>query len=52
MARRLWRFSHSKSQINKVIDYIDNQESHKKKLTFKEEYLDFLKNFLIMMRNF
>ena len=38
-------FSHSKSQINKVIDYIDNQESHHKKLTFKEEYLDFLKKF-------
>ena len=38
-------FSHSKSQINKVIDYIDNKESHHKKLTFKEEYLDFLKKF-------
>lgn len=38
-------FSHSKSQINKVIDYIVNQESHHKKLTFKEEYLDFLKKF-------
>ena len=38
-------FSHSKSQINKVIDYIDNQESHHKKLTFKEEYIDFLKKY-------
>lgn len=38
-------FLHSKSQINKVIDYIDNQESHHKKLTFKEEYLDFLIKF-------
>ena len=38
-------FSHSKSQINKVINYIENQELHHKKLTFKEEYLDFLKKF-------
>ncbi|KIA83986.1 IS200/IS605 family transposase [Flavobacterium sp. AED] len=38
-------FSHSKSQINKVINYIQNQELHHKKLTFIEEYLDFLKKF-------
>lgn len=38
-------FSHSKSQINKVINYIENQELHHKKLTFREEYIDFLKKF-------
>ncbi|UQD57519.1 IS200/IS605 family transposase [Flavobacterium sp. K5-23] len=35
-------FSHSKSQINQVINYIQNQELHHKKKTFIEEYIDFL----------
>ncbi len=38
-------FSYSKSQIDKVIKYILNQEQHHKKRTFKEEYIDFLKKF-------
>lgn len=38
-------FSYSKSQINQVINYIQNQELHHKKKTFKEEYLDFLVKF-------
>jgi REP element-mobilizing transposase RayT len=38
-------FSYSKSQIDSVIKYILNQEEHHKKVTFKEEYLDFLKKF-------
>jgi REP element-mobilizing transposase RayT len=38
-------FSYSKSQIDNVINYILNQEEHHKKLSFKEEYLDFLKKF-------
>ena len=38
-------FSYSKSQIDKVIQYISNQEQHHKKRTFKEEYLGFLKKF-------
>lgn len=38
-------FSYSRSHINNVIKYINNQESHHKKLTFKEEYLSFLKKF-------
>ena len=37
-------FSHSKSQINTVVKYINNQEEHHKKRSFKEEYLDILKN--------
>jgi putative transposase len=40
-------FSYSKSQINQVINYIQNQEIHHKKKTFKEEYLDFLEKFEI-----
>jgi len=37
-------FSYSRSQIDDVINYIAKQEEHHKKKTFKEEYLDFLKN--------
>jgi putative transposase len=40
-------FSYSKSQIDNVIKYILNQEEHHRKVTFKEEYLDFLKKFEI-----
>lgn len=40
-------FSVSQSQLDKVIAYIDNQETHHKKLSFKEEYLDFLKSYKI-----
>lgn len=40
-------FSYSRSQIDGVIKYIMNQQDHHKKLTFKEEYLDFLKKFEI-----
>ena len=38
-------FSYSHSQIGNVIKYINNQEIHHKKKTFKEEYLDVLKKF-------
>ncbi len=40
-------FSYSHSHINKVYDYILNQEQHHKRLTFKDEYLSFLKKFEI-----
>ncbi|MFB9094959.1 MULTISPECIES: IS200/IS605 family transposase [Flavobacterium] len=40
-------FSYSKSHVDKVINYIKNQEEHHKKETFKEEYLKFLKVFEI-----
>jgi REP element-mobilizing transposase RayT len=36
-------FSYSKSQINDVVNYINNQETHHAKKSFKEEYLDILK---------
>jgi putative transposase len=35
-------FSHSASQVSQVIRYIQNQEMHHKKKSFREEYLDFL----------
>jgi len=38
-------FSYGQSQINNVIQYITNQETHHKKATFKEEYLKLLVKF-------
>ena len=38
-------FSYSKSQISDVIKYIENQEIHHQKKTFREEYLEILKKF-------
>lgn len=40
-------FSYSKSQIDKVIKYILNQEEHHRKKSFKEEYIEFLKKYEI-----
>jgi putative transposase len=40
-------FSYSHSQIEKVYDYILNQEKHHQKKTFRQEYTDFLKKFEI-----
>ena len=40
-------FSYSKSQIDNVIKYIQNQEEHHKKQTFRDEYLDMLTKFEI-----
>jgi putative transposase len=40
-------FSYSHSQIEEVFNYIQNQEKHHLKKTFKEEYLEFLKKFEI-----
>ena len=36
-------FSYSQSQLNAVCKYIQNQDTHHKKQTFREEYFDFLK---------
>jgi REP element-mobilizing transposase RayT len=38
-------FSYSKSQLNNVIDYIQNQEIHHTKRTFKDEYIALLEKF-------
>ncbi len=40
-------FSYSPSHVEKVYNYILNQEEHHKKQTFKEEYVDFLNKFEI-----
>ena len=38
-------FSYGHSQLDRVIQYIENQERHHKKYAFKEEYLNFLRLF-------
>ena len=40
-------FSYSHSQLGNVISYIQNQKQHHKKVSFKEEYLEFLQKFEI-----
>jgi len=40
-------FSYSHSQIGRVYNYILNQEEHHKKKTFKEEYIELLKTFVV-----
>lgn len=40
-------FSYSKSQVNDVVKYIRNQPEHHQKLTFREEYKNFLNKFEI-----
>jgi putative transposase len=40
-------FSYSHSQIDKVYNYILDQEEHHKTKTFKEEYLEFLNEFQV-----
>jgi REP element-mobilizing transposase RayT len=40
-------FSYAQSQLNNVIAYINNQEQHHQKKTFKDEYLELLQNFEI-----
>lgn len=40
-------FSYGHSQIDRVYNYILNQEKHHRKKTFREEYIDFLKKFEI-----
>lgn len=38
-------FSYGRSQINDVFRYIQNQEAHHSKRTFREEYIEFLKEY-------
>jgi REP element-mobilizing transposase RayT len=40
-------FSYSQSQVDTVYKYVQNQEVHHKKQTFRDEYLDFLKKFKV-----
>lgn len=47
MAGWVWCFLICRSQLDNVYKYIQNQEQHHKKKTFKEEYLEILKKFEI-----
>lgn len=38
-------FSYSRSQLDRVYQYIKNQEEHHRKKSFREEYISFLKKF-------
>jgi len=38
-------FSYSRSQVNQVVQYIQNQERHHARTSFRDEYLVFLKKF-------
>ena len=40
-------FSYSRSQLDDVYQYIQNQQEHHKKRTFREEYVDFLEKFAV-----
>ena len=40
-------FSYSKSHLDAVVNYINNQREHHKVKTFKQEYIDFLHKFEI-----
>jgi len=40
-------FSYLQSQLDRVINYIKNQESRHKKKSFREEYEDFLKKYCV-----
>jgi len=44
-------FSYSRSSIDKVIRYIANQEEHHRKKTFREEYLQMLRDFEVEYKN-
>jgi putative transposase len=40
-------FTYSRSQLDGIYKYIENQELHHKKKTFKEEYIEFLEKYNI-----
>lgn len=44
-------FSYARSAFENVIRYIDNQQEHHKKKTFKEEYIDFLNKFEVEFKD-
>ena len=41
-------FSYSQSNFGRVVDYIKNQKEHHQKKTFRQEYLEFLKEIYFM----
>jgi len=40
-------FSYSHSQLDSVIEYIQNQEKHHTKKTFRQEYIEELEKFAV-----
>ncbi len=44
-------FSYSRSQLDRIYQYIKNQEEHHRKRTFREEYIGFLKKYQIEFKN-
>ncbi|GIV28306.1 MAG: transposase [Bacteroidia bacterium] len=40
-------FSYSHSHVDRVVKYVMNQKQHHRKVSFREEYIDFLKKFKI-----
>ena len=44
-------FSYNHSALGKVVQYIQNQKTHHKKQTFREEYIDFLEKFDIEFKD-
>lgn len=40
-------FSYNHSDLSRIIQYIQNQEIHHKKINFRQEYIEFLKDFAI-----
>ena len=40
-------FSYSISHIDRVVKYIQNQKKHHEKLSFLQEYIEFLENFKV-----
>ena len=44
-------FTYSRSQVDGVVRYILNQEEHHRKETFREEYLELLKEYGIPFKN-
>ena len=44
-------FSYGRSQLDRIFKYIQDQEAHHKKRTFREEYLELLEKFEIEFNN-
>ena len=44
-------FTYSKSHVPRVVSYIQNQEKHHTKKSFKEEYLELLKKYEVDYKN-
>jgi len=42
-------FSVNPSELGKVVEYIDNQREHHKKLTFQQEFLKFLRKYNVVL---